>query len=220
VIAGYQHFLRLASRVQWDEAEIDLSADAEAWPEVADERLYELVAGFLIGEEGVAEHLGHFFTDRHAKEVFDVQRRDEERHARFFARYATAVGIDDPRAHVSPEFAEWFDVRLPEAARRSGVEAVGLYHMVLEGVVFTAGQYALLERLDDRLPGLKRGMELVLRDERWHVGFGTRCLADAELSEADIEAILQQGERAAAVWAPEQAERVVSTLRRRMAAVR
>ena len=220
MIAGYQHFLRLASRVQWDEAEIDLSADAEAWPEVADERLYELVAGFLIGEEGVAEHLGHFFTDRHAKEVFDVQRRDEERHARFFARYATAVGIDDPRAHVSPEFAEWFDVRLPEAARRSGVEAVGLYHMVLEGVVFTAGQYALLERLDDRLPGLKRGMELVLRDERWHVGFGTRCLADAELSEADIEAILQQGERAAAVWAPEQAERVVSTLRRRMAAVR
>src|SRR5690349_16903595 len=159
VIAGYQHFLRLADRAQWDEAEIDLSADAEAWSAVADDRLKELVAGFLVGEEGVAEHLGHFFTDRYAKEVFDVQRRDEERHARFFDRYARTVGFDDPRAYVSAEFAEWFEVRLPEAAARSGVEAVGVYHMVLEGVVFTAGQYALLERLEDeRLPGLKRGM--------------------------------------------------------------
>ena len=111
-------------------------------------------------------------------------------------------------------------MRLPEAAARDGVEAVGVYHMILEGVVFTAGQYALLERLDDRLPGLQQGMELVLRDERWHVGFGTRCLADAELSDADVDAILAEGERAAAAWAPEQAERVVSTLRRRMAAVR
>ena len=51
--------------------------------------------------------------------------------------------------------------------------------MILEGVVFTAGQLALLDLLDDRLPGLQRGTELVLRDERWHVGFGARCLADS-----------------------------------------
>ena len=56
--------------------------------------------------------------------------------------------------------------------RAAGVEAVGVYHMVLEGVVFTAGQLALLELVDDRLPGLREGTELVLRDERWHVGFG------------------------------------------------
>ena len=174
-----------------------------------------------MGEEGVAEHLGTFFTDDYAKEVFDVQRGDEERHARFFARYAKAVGLGDPRAHVSAEFLDLFERRLPEAAALSGVEAVGVYHMILEGVVFTAGQYALLEVLEDgRLPALKQGMELVLRDERWHVGFGTRCLADADVSEATIQAILDEGERAAAVWAPEQAERVVNTLRRRMAAVR
>jgi ribonucleoside-diphosphate reductase beta chain len=89
--------------------------------------------------------------------------------------------------------------------------------MVLEGVVFTAGQYALLEALDDRFPGLRAGTELVLRDERWHVGFGTRCLIDAGLDEA---AILAEGERAAALWAPEQADRVLSTLRRRLAAIR
>jgi ribonucleoside-diphosphate reductase beta chain len=220
VIAGYQHFLRLASRAQWDEAEIDLAADAAAWPAVADARLTELVAGFCVGEEGVAVHLRPFFADHYANEVFDVQKTDEERHARFFARYATTVGLGDPRRYVSREFLDLFDRRLPEAAARDGVEAVGLYHMILEGVVFTAGQYALLDLLDDRLPGLRRGMELVLRDERWHVGFGTRCLADADLSEAAVAEILDEGERAAAVWAPEQAERVVQTLRRRMAAVR
>jgi ribonucleoside-diphosphate reductase beta chain len=218
VIAGYQHFLRLASRAQWDAEAIDLTADAAAWP--VDDRITTYVAGFLVGEEGVAEHLTPFFTENAAKEVFDVQKGDEERHARFFARYAAAVGLADPRAHVSDAFAELFDVRLPQAAAASGAEAVGVYHMILEGVVFTAGQYALLDLLDDRLPGLRAGMELVLRDERWHVGFGTRCLADADLTDAQVNAILDEGERAAAVWAPDYAERVVNNLRRRMAAIR
>jgi ribonucleoside-diphosphate reductase beta chain len=217
-IVGYQHFLRLAERVQWDEEAIDLSVDAANWPTVADARIKQLVAGFIVGEAGVAEHL-HPFFDGEAAATFAAQRVDEERHARFFARYAAAVGLDDPYAHVSPEFVDIFERRLPEAAAQAGVEAVGLYHMVLEGVVFTAGQYALLELLDDRLPGLRAGMELVLRDEKWHIGFGTRCLNDAQVSEDQVEAILAEGERAAALWAPEQAERVLRTLRRRMAAV-
>jgi len=220
VIAGYQHFLRLADRIQWDDEAIDLSTDARNWPAVADARIKELVAGFIVGEAGVAEHL-HAFFDGDAAATFEAQRRDEERHARFFARYAQAVGLTDPREHVSAEFIDIFERRLPEAAAQAGVEAVGLYHMVLEGVVFTAGQYALLEILDpERLPGLHQGMELVLRDEKWHIGFGTRCLNDAAVDEAQIEAILAEGARAAELWAPEQAERVLRTLHRRMAAVR
>ena len=89
--------------------------------------------------------------------------------------------------------------------------------MVLEGVVFTAGQLALLDLVDDRLPGLQAGIELVLRDERWHVGFGARCLADLDYDEA---AILAEGEAAAALWAPEYAERVTNGLRSRLRAVR
>ena len=219
MIAGYQHFLRLASRIQWDAEAIDLRVDVANWPHVADARVTELVAGFVVGEAGVAEHLRPFLVADGAEATFAAQRADEERHARFFARYAQAVGLHDPRAHVSDAFVEIFERRLPEAAGRAGVEAVGLYHMVLEGVVFTAGQYALLETLDERLPGLKQGMELVLRDEKWHVGFGTRCLADAGLTDAQVAAILDEGERAAALWAPEQAERVTRTLNRRLAAV-
>jgi ribonucleoside-diphosphate reductase beta chain len=218
VIAGYAHFVRLAARLQWDEAEIDLSGDA-----VPDARVAELIAGFCVGEAGVAEHLGPFSlaASPGAARCFAAQERDEVRHAKFFARAARELlpGIE-VRALLRPEFLELFEVRLPEAARAAADDlagAVGLYHMVLEGVVFTAGQYALLERLDDRFPGLRAGTELVLRDERWHVGFGTRCLIDAGLDEA---AVLAEGERAAALWAPEQAERVLSTLRRRLAAIR
>ena len=56
-----------------------------------------------------------------------------------------------------------------------------------------------------------------------HEGLGAVALwrdFPARLAEATIQQILDEGERAAAVWAPEQAERVVNTLRRRMAAVR
>jgi ribonucleoside-diphosphate reductase beta chain len=152
-----------------------------------------------------------------AAACFQAQQRDEQRHARFFARYAEAVGLGDPRAVLAPAFLELFEVRLPEAVAGAPGEAVGLYHMVLEGVVFTAGQLALLDLLDDRLPGLREGTELVLRDERWHVGFGARCLADLDYDEA---AILDEGSRAAALWAPEYAERVVEGLRSRLRAVR
>ncbi len=214
MFADYDHFLTIAARSQWDEAAIDLTADARAWPEVAGPRLTELVAGFCIGEAGVAEHLSAFGP---AAECFAAQARDEERHARFFARYAAAVGLHDPRAHVSDAFLELFEVRLPAAVAGAPGEAVGLYHMVLEGVVFTAGQLALLDLVDDRLPGLRAGTELVLRDERWHVGFGARCLADLDYDEA---AILEEGERAAALWAPEYAERVVTGLGSRLRAVR
>ncbi len=214
VFADYDHFLRLAARSQWDDAAIDLGEDARAWPHVADGRLRELVAGFCVGEAGVAEHLAPFGP---AAECFAAQQRDEERHARFFARYAQAVGLDDPRAYVSPAFIDLFEVRLPEAAARAGGEAVGLYHMVLEGVVFTAGQLALLDMDLERLPGLRTGTELVLRDERWHVGFGARGLADLDYDE---DAIRAEGERAAALWAPEYAERVITGLRSRLRAVK
>jgi len=60
----------------------------------------------------------------------------------------------------------------------------------------------------------------VLRDERWHVGFGTRCLLDAGLSGEAEATILEEGERAAALWAPDQAELVMTSLRRRLKAAR
>ena len=203
MIAEPQHFLELARRAEWDDADVDLREDAAAWPSMgprARARLERLLGGFVVGEAGVAAHLGAFRAaadDPVVARLFATQERDEQRHSRFFDRVARDVmrvpgaGSAERRAAVralcTPGFLDLFERRLPEVAGGLATgegrlqRAVGLYHMVLEGVVFTAGQLAALDALDahPELPGLREGMERVLRDERWHVGFGGRCLQDA-----------------------------------------
>jgi ribonucleoside-diphosphate reductase beta chain len=43
-------------------------------------------------------------------------------------------------------------------------------------------------------------MELVLRDERWHIGFGSRVVQSAAMGPAEAGALFEQGESAAKVW--------------------
>lgn len=86
---------------------------------------------------------------------------------------------------VPPAFSALFEAELGNAAARLAedagglVPAVALYHGLLEGVAFPAGQEELLERLGDPglLPGVAEGVRRVQRDERWHVAFGARMLA-------------------------------------------
>jgi ribonucleoside-diphosphate reductase beta chain len=53
---------------------------------------------------------------------------------------------------------------------------------------------------DGALPGVREGVERVELDERWHIGFGLRCLMDARPSRAVVEDVLAQAEEAAAAW--------------------
>lgn len=223
-------FSRIVARLQWNPGAIDLAADARAWPELPAERrdrLTALLAGFCVAEEAVAEHLKPYAdVARNAKLisqeslvawVFFLQRRDEQRHARLFDRIADEVlGLpgetpaerrEAARPHVAPAMIELFEQRLPAmaadlAAGRSGLDAgVGLYHMLLEGVVFDAGQHALLDDLaDGALPGVREGVERVERDERWHVGFGLRCLIESRPSAEFLEGLVERAEDAAAAW--------------------
>lgn len=197
-------YSQIVARLNWDAASIDLQADARAWAELASERrqrLMTLLAGFRVAEDAVAANLTPFadateHVDTMLMWVFFLQRRDEDRHALFFDRVAAEVlGLpgDDPagrraaaRALVPPALLDLFESRLPAmaaelaAGRLRLVDGVALYHMVLEGAVFSAGQRALLDDLDDgALPGVRKGVEHVELDERWHVGFGLRCLKDA-----------------------------------------
>ena len=88
------------------------------------------------------------------------------------------------------------------AAGSTGIlDGISLYHMVLEGAVFTAGQRALLDDLeDDVLPGVREGVGRVELDERWHVGFGVRCLTEAADPEILLDDVLARATEAAAAW--------------------
>ena len=183
MIRGYSHFVTLAESLQWDETEIDFSADREAWPQLTDAestKVLGLIAGFVIAETAVSSELGSYQAaapDDSMEAVVRAQARDEARHARFFdlvaAEIAGVPGADPAarrdalHAHVGTELVDLFEERLPATAQRLAEDhggltaAVGLYHMVIEGVVLLAGQHAMLDTLEGLsvgLPGVRKGM--------------------------------------------------------------
>lgn len=244
-LAGYRYFLETARSLQWDEQEIDLSEDAVAWPALAQhdrDRVMGLIAGFCVAEWAVADELGAFaeaIDDPDAAACLTMQDGDEARHSRFFDRVVAEVPKipgntrQERRAAVRgvmpPEFLRLFEQVLPQRAARvgdsGGIPAgIGLYHMVLEGIVLIAGQFAFFEVLDelDCLPGLRRGVELVHRDERWHIGFGARCLQDLDVSPEMVQRIVDEGEEAVDAWGglvpPRHSQKMAKLHRRRLRA--
>jgi ribonucleoside-diphosphate reductase beta chain len=245
-------FSRIVARLQWDPMAIDLAPDVRAWAELPDERrrrLTTLLAGFCVGEEAVSGHLSPFSDAARKADmasdqslvawVFYLQRRDEQRHAQLFDRIAaeilrlpgaTPAERREAARPLAPDgVVELFDERLPAmagelAAGRVGLgDGVGLYHMVLEGIVFDAGQHALLEDLaDGALPGVHEGVRRVELDERWHIGFGLRCLIESRPSHELLEQVLARAHEAAGAWgdavSPEIRARVSHMAERRLAA--
>ena len=223
-------FSKVVARLQWNPAAIDLSQDAGAWPELPAgrrDRLMTILAGFRVAEDSVSEHITPFAdvareADLMSHEslmawVFFLQRRDEERHALMFDRIAAEVlGLpgetreerrEAARAHVPAGVLELFEVKLPAmaeelAAGRAGLgEGVALYHMVLEGIIFDAAHHVLRGDLaDGALPGVREGVERVELDERWHIGFGLRCLVEAQPSQEQLDDLLARADEAAAAW--------------------
>ena len=223
-------FSRVAARKLWDAGAFDFAPDARAWAELPDERRHRLtvlLAGFRVAEDAVAGNLTPFVAAANRETLasqeslmawtFTIQRRDEQRHALFFDRVAAEVlGLpgetpDERRAaareHATPAILELFEERLPTlgaelASGESGLgDGVGLYHMLLEGVVFNAGTNALLEDLaDDALPAVREGLQRVERDERWHVGFGLRCLIETLPSQERIDDLVARAWEASDAW--------------------
>ena len=223
-------FTKVANRKQWDAAAIDFAPDVRAWAELPDERrdrLTTILAGFRVAEDAVAEEITPFVAAVRKETLasqeslmawtFSLQRRDEERHARLFDRIAAEL-LQLPgetpaerraaaREYAPPGILELFEVQLPavSAGIATGesrlLDGVSLYHMLLEGVVFNAGTQALLdETADGAMPGLREGVERIERDERWHVGFGLRCLIETEPSQEHIDELVARAWAAAEAW--------------------
>ena len=60
------------------------------------------------------------------------------------------------------------------------VEAVTLYHMVIEGMLALTGQHFILQYNEEvgTLPGFCEGFNKIARDEHRHVAFGARFLRE------------------------------------------
>lgn len=232
VLAGYDHLLAAARRLQWDAEAIALARDRAALGALdasTRARLRTLVAGFVVAEHAVAAELEPFVAaaaeldpDPCARECFATQARDERRHARWFDRLAGELfGLDRPAARAAAPAAirELFESELSATARALAARtdparlaaAVGLYHVVLEGIAFAVGQEALLDLARGAgLPGVADGVGRVQADERWHVGLGVLALQRLG-APVRVEAAAR---RAAAAWGPAVAtpERTVRVL--------
>jgi ribonucleoside-diphosphate reductase beta chain len=237
MLAGYDHLLAAARRLAWDAEAIALDRDVGAATRLVDadrEQLTALVAGFCLAEHAVANELapyvraaGEMGGDPAARECFVVQARDEARHARFFDRVADEVlGLRLPAAGAPAAIASLFGQELADAARARGADAapetmaaaVGLYHLVLEGITFAVGQEALHELATRTgLSGVAEGVGRVRRDERWHVGLGVLHLQRLGAPAA----VSGPAARAIAAWGPtiateERVGRVLAAHRRRV----
>lgn len=218
----YDALLAISARNAWDPAAIALDADVARWPAVPAGdavALRALVAAFVVGEEAVAEHLAAIGTaadDPGLRACLAAQEREEERHAAAVRRAwralrAAEAGPDgDPAAHAPAAIVALFRERLPATVARAAGElgeAVGLYHGLLEGVIFLAGQRELLARAEAAaLPGLHETFTRIERDERWHVALGVRALVDHPDGTAVATRLADEADAIADAWGPLVAE--------------
>jgi ribonucleoside-diphosphate reductase beta chain len=205
-LLSYSQLYELWERQQWATQDIDFTQDRIDWHErIPEEERFQRMYGlssFFIGEQKVAEELGPMMRAAPTEEMrifLCTQIADEARHVRFFNRFYEEVGIleadslqgrlEETSGHVNPEFDQLFDEmlksRVDGLARRPEdlellVEAITLYHMVIEGMLALTGQHFILQYNTEvgTLPGFCEGFNKIARDEHRHVAFGARFLRE------------------------------------------
>jgi ribonucleoside-diphosphate reductase beta chain len=236
----YAQLYGLWERQQWAVQDLDFTRDRADWherfsPEERFQRMYGMSA-FFVGEQRVAAELGPIMRavpDEEMRIFLCTQIADEARHVAFFDRFYAEVGVLEAPGlaerlaatseHLNPEFGQLFDEALHERVDRLAadpgdlvtlVEAITIYHMVLEGMLALTGQHFIIdynERMGT-LPGFVDGFTKVARDEHRHVAFGARFLRemarrDPLYAEAIQRALVETAPAAEGVlrpsWVPE-----------------
>ncbi len=211
-LLGYSELYELWERQHWATQDLDFSQDRIDWherisPEERFQRMFGLSA-FFIGEQRVTDELGPIMRAAPSEEMrifLSTQIADEARHVQFFNRFYDEVGVLDGvdglgerlaavEKNLNPAFGELFDRMLVSRVERLAaepedtealVEAITLYHMVIEGVLALTGQHFIITYNTEQgtLPGFVEGFNKVARDEHRHVAFGARFLT--EMAAAD-----------------------------------
>ena len=219
-LLDYRQLYELWERQQWATQDLDFSRDRTDWneriaPEERYQRMYGLSA-FFIGEQRVTDELGPIMRACPTEEqriFLSTQIADEARHVRFFNRFYEEVGVleaDDLAArlrateeHLNDSFGDLFDGMLKSRVDRLAaepentellVEAVTLYHMIIEGALALTGQHFIIEYNEDQgtLPGFVEGFQNVARDEHRHIAFGVRFLTDMAKEDARYREAVQR----------------------------
>ncbi|HEX7292578.1 MAG TPA: ribonucleotide-diphosphate reductase subunit beta [Conexibacter sp.] len=202
----YRELYALWERQQWAVQDIDFTQDRVDWHERIDAeeryaRMYGL-SSFFIGEQRVTAELGPMMRAAPSEDMrifLSTQIADEARHVAFFDRFYSEVGVleadgldarlAETSEHLNPEFGTLFDELLKRRVDRLAaepedvetlVEAVTIYHMVIEGMLALTGQHFIIDynEREGTLPGFVEGFTNVARDEHRHVAFGARFLRD------------------------------------------
>jgi ribonucleoside-diphosphate reductase beta chain len=205
-LLDYKQLYLLWERQQWQTQELDFTRDREDWherisPEERFQRMYGL-SSFFIGEQKVAEELGPIMRavpTEDQKVFLCTQIADEARHVRFFERFYEEVGVleadglgemlEVTSEHLNENFGRLFDEMLKQRTDRLAVEpedtealveAVTIYHMVIEGMLALTGQHFIMDYNESQgtLPGFVEGFQNVARDEHRHVAFGSVFLRE------------------------------------------
>jgi ribonucleoside-diphosphate reductase beta chain len=205
-LLDYRQLYSLWERQQWAVGDLDFSQDRIDWHEKIDAeeryaRMYGL-SSFFVGEQRVAAELGPMMRacpDEDMRIFLCTQIADEARHVAFFDRFYSEVGVlqadglqgrlEETSEHLNPEFGVLFDELLRRRVDRLAqepedvealVEAVTIYHMVIEGMLALTGQHFIIEYNERMglLPAFVEGFTNVARDEHRHVAFGARFLKE------------------------------------------
>jgi len=205
-LLSYAQLYSLWERQQWAVQDIDFSQDRIDWheripPEERYQRMYGL-SSFFIGEQRVASELGPMMRACPQEDMrifLCTQIADEARHVQFFNAFYEQVGVlesdnlqdrlAETSQHLNENFGVLFDEMLKSRVDRLAadpedtetlVEAVTLYHMVIEGMLALTGQHFIISYNEEvgTLPGFVEGFNNVARDEHRHVAFGARFLRE------------------------------------------
>jgi ribonucleoside-diphosphate reductase beta chain len=205
-LLSYRELYALWERQQWSVNALDFSQDRTDWHEriSPDERFARMygLSSFFVGEQRVAAELGPMMRAVPSEEMrifLCTQIADEARHVAFFDRFYSEVGVleadhlegrlAEVDEHLNEEFGVLFDEMLRERVDRLGaepgdletlVEAVTIYHMVIEGMLALTGQHIIISYNEEQgtLPAFVQGFTNVARDEHRHVAFGARFLRE------------------------------------------
>src|SRR5680860_1255929 len=168
-LLSYEQLYNLWERQQWSVQDLDFTQDRIDWHEriPAEERYQRMygLSSFFIGEQRVASELGPMMRavpEEDMRIFLCTQIADEARHVAFFNRFYEEGGVlesdnlkdrlEETSAHLNENFGVLFDEMLKSRVDRLAtepedletlVEAITLYHMVIEGMLALTGHCLL-----------------------------------------------------------------------------